>query len=261
MSDSRNVSQETGQYTRHSILRYEKIFGQDFVSTGGLAVVKELCAMLDLRKGMRVLDIGSGLGGAAFYMAKTYGVEVLGVDLSQVMVDIAVERVQQREAAGVRFLLDDVCTMPLEEASFDVIWSRDCFLHIPDKAALMAKLYRLTRPGGQVLVTDYARRAGHVSEPFAQYYAKSGYHLLDLETYGAHFTNAGYVDVDASDQTPRFVELLHQEMELLQSQRDTFLADFTAEDLDYLLRRWADKVGYCGEGSMVFARIHGRRAA
>lgn len=261
MSESRNVSQETGQYTRHSILRYEKIFGQDFVSTGGLAVVKELCAMLDLRKGMRVLDIGSGLGGAAFYMAKTYGVEVLGVDLSQVMVDIALERVQQRETTGVRFVLDDVCTMPLEDASFDVIWSRDCFLHIPDKAALLKKLYRLTRPGGQILVTDYARRAGHVSEAFEKYFTKSGYHLLDPEAYGAHFTNAGYLNVEASNQTPRFVELLHQEMEMLQVDRDKFLADFTGEDLDYLLRRWADKLGYCAEGSMVFARIHGRRAA
>ena len=46
---------------------------------------------LKLSPGMKVLDIGCGTGGSAFYMAKHYGVEVLGVDLSQNMLDIANE--------------------------------------------------------------------------------------------------------------------------------------------------------------------------
>ena len=46
---------------------------------------------LKLSPGMKVLDIGFGTGGSAFYMAKHYGVEVLGVDLSQNMLDIANE--------------------------------------------------------------------------------------------------------------------------------------------------------------------------
>ena len=44
---------------------------------------------------MKVLDIGCGTGGSAFYMAKHYGVEVLGVDLSQNMLDIANEHKQK----------------------------------------------------------------------------------------------------------------------------------------------------------------------
>ena len=46
---------------------------------------------LKLSPGMKVLDIGCGTGGSAFYMAKNYGVEVLGVDLSQNMLNIANE--------------------------------------------------------------------------------------------------------------------------------------------------------------------------
>ena len=52
---------------------------------------------------MKVLDIGCGTGGSAFYMAKNYGVEVLGVDLSQNMLDIANEHKRKLFDKEVRF--------------------------------------------------------------------------------------------------------------------------------------------------------------
>ena len=52
---------------------------------------------------MKVLDIGCGTGGSAFYMAKLYGVEVLGVDLSQNMLDIANEHKQKLFDENVSF--------------------------------------------------------------------------------------------------------------------------------------------------------------
>ncbi len=57
-----------GQYSRTSILRYEKIFGDGYISTGGAATTDDLCARLgsSLRPGARVLDVGSGIGGAVF---------------------------------------------------------------------------------------------------------------------------------------------------------------------------------------------------
>ncbi|CAI5798008.1 phosphoethanolamine N-methyltransferase 3-like [Podarcis lilfordi] len=51
--------------------------------------------MLDLKQGQRVLDVGCGLGGSDFYMAKEFGVEVLGMDLSHNMVELALERAQK----------------------------------------------------------------------------------------------------------------------------------------------------------------------
>ena len=51
--------------------------------------IQNFVSKIRLSPGMRVLDIGCGTGGSAFYMAKNFGVEVLGVDLSQNMLDIA----------------------------------------------------------------------------------------------------------------------------------------------------------------------------
>merc|ERR1711931_197326 len=80
---------DQNQYTRKGILRYEKIFGRTYVSVGGETTTKDFVDMLDLKPGMKVLDIGCGTGGSAFFMAREHGVQVLGLDLSQNMLDIA----------------------------------------------------------------------------------------------------------------------------------------------------------------------------
>ena len=82
---------DANQYSRKSILRYEKIFGVTYVSTGGEVTTAEFCSEMSLKPGMKILDVGAGIGGSAFYMAKTFGVEIDGVDLSSNMVDIANE--------------------------------------------------------------------------------------------------------------------------------------------------------------------------
>lgn len=58
------------QYSRNGILRYEKVFGKHFVSTGGIDTTKEFVKTLELKPKQKVLDVGSGIGGSAFYMAK-----------------------------------------------------------------------------------------------------------------------------------------------------------------------------------------------
>ena len=80
------------QYSRNGILRYEKIFGQDFVSTGGMDTSKEFVKLLNLKTNQKVLDIGCGIGGSAFLMKREYGAHVRGIDLSNNMIDIANER-------------------------------------------------------------------------------------------------------------------------------------------------------------------------
>ncbi|MEM1009333.1 MAG: methyltransferase domain-containing protein [Myxococcota bacterium] len=247
------------QYSRHGILRYEKMFGQDFVSTGGAELVQSLCADLSWAKGIRILDIGSGLGGPAFLFARLYDAKVVGVDLSTEMVEIAQERLQQRAESRVTFVAGDIAEVPLELSSFDWVWSRDCFLHIPDKRGVLARSLALLKPGGSLCVTDYACRAGALSEDFRAYVSNSGYHLLDVEAYGALCEEAGFEDVRAEDISARVVEHMRRELVMFEQQRASFVEDFSAEDLDYLIQRWRNKLAFCAEGSMVFVRIQGRK--
>ena len=80
---------DTNQYSSSGLKRYEQIFGKYYVSTGGEATTAKFCAEMNLLPGQKVLDIGSGMGGSAFFMAQHYGVDVFGVDLSTNMTALA----------------------------------------------------------------------------------------------------------------------------------------------------------------------------
>src|SRR5438067_1989476 len=104
---------DDNRYARHNILRAEAMYGRGFQSPGQVEAMASACELLDLQPGMRVLDIGSGLGGAATYLARNYQVEVVGLDTSEDMVALANERLSEDFVPGVRFEQGDVLSMPL----------------------------------------------------------------------------------------------------------------------------------------------------
>ncbi len=241
-----------GQYSRTGILRYEKIFGEGYVSTGGHGTTEYLCSMVEdvLRPGARVLDVGSGIGGAAFHLARKYGAVVTGIDLSPEMVNIAHDRAQAADVgSSVTTVLGDILTTPFDRP-FDVIWSRDALMHLPDKPGLFSRLHDLAAPGGRLVITDYAKGVGERSPEFRAYIEETGYHVVDPATYGQFLEGAGFVDVRIEDATDRFVAILGRELESLATHRDEFLKSFSEDDLNYLVARWKMKVGFCQAGDM-----------
>jgi phosphoethanolamine N-methyltransferase len=241
-----------GQYSRTSILRYEKIFGDHYISTGGPETTDNLCKRLgnSLRPGVRVLDVGSGIGGAAFHLAREYGAKVTGIDLAEEMVAIGLERAKELGIGDeVHFILGDVLETPFPD-KFDIVWSRDALMHIPDKPRLFARLYSLLDDGGRIVITDYARGRTPGSPAFEDYIAKTGYHVVEPEQYGRLLEGAGFVDVVVEDATATFVDILRRESKRLADHRSEFVSSFTDEDLNYLVERWAMKDGFCQAGDM-----------
>lgn len=241
-----------GQYSRTSILRYEMIFGPGYVSTGGAGTTDDLCQRLGsaLKPGARVLDVGSGIGGAAFHLVRTYGARVTGIDLAEEMIAIAIERAQG-EGLGDQAvsILGDVLTTDFPE-KFDIVWSRDALMHVPDKPRLFARLHSLLAPGGRLVITDYARGKTPASPAFEEYIKNTGYHVVEPAQYGRLLEAAGFHDVKVDDATSRFIEILKTEADRLRDNRAEFLTAFSEKDLNYLVERWAMKVGFCQNGDM-----------
>ena len=128
------------QYTLNGILRYEKIFGDGFVSTGGIETTTKFLKSLDLKPNQKVLDVGCGIGGGDFIMARDYKADVLGVDLSSNMIGVAWSRMKNYGSdLKCQFEIGDVLKQQFPSNTFDLIYSRDTILHISDKKKLFAK--------------------------------------------------------------------------------------------------------------------------
>ena len=164
MTEETRVTQDfldSSQYLESSILQYESIYGEDFVSPGGRELAFEMIAGMALAPDSRVLDVGCGLGGSAFVMAGDFGLQVDAIDLSRNMLALAERKLAANGLADrVSLQWGDCLELDCSER-YDAIYSRDVFLHIADKARLFTVLNAALKPGGQLLFTDYccARKA------------------------------------------------------------------------------------------------------
>ena len=252
-----------GQYSRTGILRYEKIFGAGYISTGGPETTDYLCSRLGpkLQPGVKVLDVGCGIGGAMFHLAKTYGADVTGIDLAPEMIAIAVERAREWNAPeSIRFIVGDVLEYPFA-TPFDVVWSRDALMHVHDKPRLFKRLHDLLAPGGQLVITDYAKGVGAGSAEFQAYIRSTGYHVVDPVSYGKLLLDAGFVDVEVEDATAKFIDIMKREAERLERNRADFVQLFSESDLKYLIDRWAMKDVFCRAGDQKWGIYKATRPA
>ncbi|XP_040184807.1 phosphomethylethanolamine N-methyltransferase-like isoform X2 [Rana temporaria] len=247
------------QYSRKGILRYEKIFGEGFVSTGGLETTKEFISMLNPVPGQQVVDVGCGIGGGDFYMAKTYGVEVLGMDLSSNMVEIAMERAINEKIPLVQFEIGDATRRIFPDGTFDVVYSRDTILHINDKKALFKRFYSWLKPGGKLLITDYCCGEQPWSPVFQEYVKQRGYVLYTPEEYGQFLEKVGFVNVQAQDRTEQFVQVLNKELTRTQEIKQEFIESFSEEDYNYIIDGWKEKLHRCSLGDQRWGLFYAEK--
>ena len=230
------------QYTVAGLQSYEAIYGRDFVSPGGRRTTKEILDSLTWTSGQSVLDVGCGLGGAAFMMASDYQADVLAIDLSQNMVDEAAIRTDAYGLADrVEMVHGDILNYELPQ-QFDLIHSREVFLHIHNKAGLFKTLQAGLRPGGTLLFTDYCCGPDQPSDAFQSYVTEFGYDLRTVEEIGSLLATAGFSEVSAVDQTEQFIDIHYRELEELPN------TELSRADQDELRVGWLSKIDRAQRG-------------
>ncbi len=121
----------------------------------GLEATKELAEALKLKAGDSLLDIGSGLGGPARYLAAVPGVQVTGIDLTPVFIE-ASEYLSER--AGLQdkttFRQGDAADLPFPDDAFDACWTQHVAMNIEDKPKLYKGIHRVLKTGGELAIYD-----------------------------------------------------------------------------------------------------------
>ncbi|HJO03857.1 MAG TPA: methyltransferase domain-containing protein [Acidobacteriota bacterium] len=108
-----------------------------------------------LHEGACVLDLGSGYGGPARFLASEFGCPVTGLNVSTVEIE---EATRQTEARGLQGLVSfdhgDFHELPYAAGSFDVVWSQDSLMYGADKRRILEEVSRVLKPGGVLDFTD-----------------------------------------------------------------------------------------------------------
>jgi len=154
--------------------------------------------------------------------------------------------------------------MPLDDASFDVVFSSGAFTQIDDKEGMFAECLRVLKPGGWVTVYDWLKAPGDYSADMRRWFELEGltYAMRTLEEYRDVLESAGLVEVaieDASDWYRREVRVEYDKL------KGPFYAPMVEligrDDADHFVENWRAMTVVCEQGEMRQGYCRGRKPA
>jgi cyclopropane fatty-acyl-phospholipid synthase-like methyltransferase len=216
-------------------------YGEDLGQSSWLTAREwlEFADLLGVGTGTRLLEVGSGSGGPAVWLAAARGCRVTGVDINQHGVRNAAALAQARGLADrARFeTVDASRPLPFDPASFDAVVSNDAMCHIGNRSAVLADWYRVLRPGGRVLFTDAMVVTGLVSHEELATRSSIGFYLFVPPGLNeALLAEAGFTVLEVRDVTDNAAEVAFRWMAARARHREALVAREGETNFDGLQR-------------------------
>jgi ubiquinone/menaquinone biosynthesis C-methylase UbiE len=250
------------EYQDSMVAFLEWIWGQDFMAPGGEGNVDKLVQGLDLA-GKRVLDIGCGIGGPAFVLARKYGAQVTGIDLEPQLIARATRRAAQLGLAQqTDFRTVALGPLPFPDRSFDVVFTSGALTQTEDKAGFAAECFRVLKPGGVLTCYDWLKNDAPISDDMRHFFAMEGltYNLITLEELARQLAAGGFEDVTAEDASDWYRRESRREYEFMRGEGRPRAVELVGEaQTEHMIEDWRSLVVVCENGELRQGYTRGRK--
>ena len=242
----------------------EELWGDGFLSPGGPEEVARTVEGIDL-EGATVIDIGCGSGGATMALVREHGADrVIGIDVEQPVCHRARVRVERAGLADrIEIRLVAPGPLPFADRSVDAVFSKDSIVHIADKEMLARDVFRVLRPGGWFVASDWLiSHDGEPSPAMAAYIAAEAleFGMASPARYRRALEDAGFVDVELRNRNEWYREVARHELERLTgTERDRFVAAVGEAELAHQIATWSAMVPVLESGEHCPHHLRGRR--
>lgn len=253
------------EYDDNLMALLEAVWGEGFMSPGGVDEVDRYLDGIDLA-GKSVLDIGCGLGGVDIHLVKKHrSGRVTGIDIEDWLIERC-SRLAQKYGLGetAEFKLVEPGPLPFADSSFDAVTSKDSIIHIADKHALAAEIFRVLEPGGWFAASDWL--AGYDGEPsvaMQAYLEAEGldFGLASASAYRDAMQAAGFVDIEIVDRNDWYRNEARAERDNMAGALFAGLeSQVGREFLEHEIDVWDKMIVALDEGQLRPTHLRGRKS-
>jgi phosphoethanolamine N-methyltransferase len=252
------------EYDDNLMALLEAVWGEGFMSPGGVNEVDRYLEGVSVN-GKTVLDIGCGLGGVDLHLVQKHrAARVTGIDIDAALIERC-EQLAQKYGASAQ--LEFICVEPgplaFDDASFEIVTSKDSIIHIADKHALAADVFRVLEAGGWFVASDWL--AGYEGEPSAEmqaYLVAEGldFGLASAATYGAALEAAGFTDIGVVDRNAWYQQQAREERERMGGALyEGLAAKVGREFLEHEIDVWDKMILALDQGQLRPTHLRGRK--
>lgn len=147
-------------YVKENVPVFEALYGEGLISLGGKKAILKMFEEENLKE-KKLLDIGFGLGGMAFFLAETFRATVLGLELHPWMAEFAKKRCPGALKDKTNFFTyGERGSIPCQDESIDLAYSKGVLTNIEDKEFLFKEVARVLKPGGRLCLIDWLSPKG-----------------------------------------------------------------------------------------------------